>query len=136
MNVSLSNEKQTAVRQICEKYGVPFDLVIAMMKVESNFNEKAVSRTNDYGVMQINQVNHANLRKQLGVTDFLDFEQNVECGCYLLSDLIKRYGDTSAALMCYNNGEGGAKKLWAQGIYTTKYTRTVTKERNSLTWKE
>ena len=121
---------------MCQKYGVPFDLVIAMMKVESNFNEKAVSSTNDYGVMQINQVNHANLRKQLGVTDFLDFEQNVESGCYLLSDLIKRYGDTSAALMCYNNGEGGAKKLWAQGIYTTEYTRTVTKERNSLTWKE
>ena len=124
------------MRQICEKYGVPFDLVIAIMSVESNFDEKAVSDTDDYGVMQINKINHEWPKEELGVTDILDFEQNVESGCYILSGFLKKYTDVTAALMCYNCGERRAKELWAAGIHTTEYTRNVLKARELLTWQE
>lgn len=112
------------VTRICEKYDVPVDLILAVIYVESKFDPNAISATEDYGLMQINRVNHAQLEKDLGITNILNPAQNIESGVYIFSKLLNKYSE-SEALMAYNLGESGAKRLWAQGVYETEYTREV-----------
>ncbi len=131
-DIKLSNSKQDYVRKICRKYNVSFELVLAVMKVESGYNEKAKSKTNDYGIMQINKGNHSFLRKKLGVTNFLDFSQNTEAGVYMLSRYTAKHSNIHKVLMCYNLGEGAAAKKWKKGTVQTSYSRKVAAEIKAL----
>lgn len=124
-DIPLSRDRQDYVFSLCQSYRIPCELVFAIMSAESNFDEASVSRSSDYGVMQINSINHPWLSKELGVDDFNDFEQNVLCGVYMLSDYYMRYTDFNKIIMCYHYGEAGAKRLWSQGIYDTSYTRSI-----------
>ncbi len=54
----LDYDLQMTMQACCEKYGVPYALALAVADVESRFDPTATSGTNDYGLMQINQVNH------------------------------------------------------------------------------
>lgn len=125
-DVPLSKELQDYIRNLCDEYGVPIELVIAMIDVESTFRADVVSKTNDYGLMQINKCNHEWLTDKLGVTDFLDPYQNINSGVHILSGHLEvTNGDIELALMRYNNGVTGAKKLWDKGIYSTAYTQKI-----------
>lgn len=122
----LSHDLQDYIRQLCETENVPMGLVIAMIDKESTFRASVVSATDDYGLMQINVINHEWLSEQYGITDFLDPYQNVFCGIKILSGHLENYdGDLSMALMAYNMGAGGARRLWNQGIYSTSYTTYI-----------
>ena len=111
---------------VVETENVPMGLVIAMIDKESTFRASVVSATDDYGLMQINVINHEWLSEQYGITDFLDPYQNVFCGIKILSGHLENYdGDLSRALMAYNMGAGGARRLWNQGIYSTSYTTYI-----------
>ena len=114
--------------EMCSKYGVPLALLIAVAEQESNFNPDAVSKTNDYGIMQINKINHGWLRSR-GVEP-MSHKGNIEAGALMLGDVIKKYGDYNKALMAYNCGEGGAQKLWKKGVYSTQYSRQVMERYN------
>jgi hypothetical protein len=125
-DVPLSNDLQDYIRELCEKKDVPMELVVAMIDAESSFTADIISKTNDYGLMQINICNHETLTQNLGITDFLDPYQNVKCGIYIIADhLRKTDGDIVLALMRYNNGATGAKRLWDKGIYSTAYTSRI-----------
>lgn len=125
-DIPLSKELQDYIRNLCDEYGVPIELVIAMIDVESTFRADVVSKTNDYGLMQINKCNHEWLTDKLGVTDFLDPYQNINSGVHILSGHLEvTNGDIELALMRYNNGATGAKKLWDKGIYSTAYTHKI-----------
>lgn len=125
-DVPLSKELQDYIRNLCDEYGIPIELVIAIIDVESTFRANVVSKTNDYGLMQINKCNHEWLTDKLGVTDFLDPYQNIKSGVHILSGHLEvTNGDIELALMRYNNGATGAKKLWDKGIYSTAYTRKI-----------
>ena len=123
--VSMDEGTQKTVSEICGKYNVPFTLVMALIETESNFQPNLISRTNDYGLMQINKCNHKRLSAELGITDFLNPSQNVEAGCYMLSELLYKYKDLNVVLMAYNMGEGNAKKLWKQGVWSSKYSNKI-----------
>ena len=125
-DIPLSKELQDYIRNLCDEYGVPIELVIAIIDVESTFRADVVSKTNDYGLMQINKCNHEWLTNKLGVTDFLDPYQNIYSGVHILSGHLEvTNGDIELALMRYNNGAAGAKKLWDKGIYSTAYTQKI-----------
>ena len=124
-NVPLDYGLQDHIRELCEEMGVPMSLVMAVINVESSFDPTLVSGTDDYGLMQINACNHEWLTEEHGITDFLDPYQNVYCGILILSEHYNRYEDVNKALMAYNLGATGAKKLWDKGIYETRYTRKV-----------
>lgn len=123
-DVQISEELQHYTQDVCEEYGVSYPLVIAIMKKESEFLPDAVSATDDYGIMQINVGNHEWLEKALGVTDWFDPRQNILAGVYILSQF-NEYKDVHQILMSYNCGPSGAKKLWAEGVYHTAYSRSV-----------
>ena len=118
-------EEQEFLFYLCNGYNIDFCLVMAMIQVESEFDANAVSITNDYGLMQINEINHTWLTETLGVTEYLDPYQNMRAGCYILRKLFERYQDTEHVLMCYSMGEKGASQLWGNGIYSTDYTEKV-----------
>lgn len=122
-SIPLSDELQEYTQTLCRIYEVDYKLALAVMSVESDFRPNLISRTNDYGIMQINKVNHKRLKGALGITDFLDPYQNILAGVAMLSEL-NGYS-TTQALMIYNCGANGAKNLWKKGIKKTAYTDKV-----------
>ncbi len=131
-DIPLSEDLQKYVIVQSETVGLDPKLVLAVMKVESNFKSNLISKTNDYGLMQINKVNHKWLKKELGITDFLDPKQSIDCGIYMLANLRSKYQTEHTTLMAYNLGEGGMKKAWSRGIRSTKYSRRVLKIKTKL----
>ena len=115
---------QEIITEVAEEYEIAPSLILAMAQVESNMNPRAVSKTGDYGLMQINKVNHEWLEKELGITDWFDVRQNVEAACYIVNWLRYNYEecqDVYCCLMAYNMGVGNARKLWNKGIYESEY---------------
>ena len=121
----LSHDLQDYIRTLCGNYGVPMSLIIAMIEVESSFRADAISKTNDYGLMQINIINHEWLSKEYDITDFLDPYQNVFCGIVMIAKHYNRYCDVNRAVMAYNLGVTGAKRLWDKSIFRTSYTDKI-----------
>ncbi len=124
-NIPLADELQEYTFGLCKENNLDYEMVLAMMDQESDYKEKMISKTNDYGLMQINKVNHGWLKEKLGIEDFLDAEQNILAGIIMLSELAGKYDDPHQVLMAYNNGETGAKRLWEQGATTSEYSREV-----------
>ncbi len=125
LECDMPDEQQEFLHYLCHGYDLDFALVMAMIQRESNFDPDAVSRTNDYGLMQINVRNHEWLTDTLGLADFLDPYENMRCGCFILRKLFEKYQDTDMVLMAYNMGERGAARLWEEGIYKTNYTDSI-----------
>ena len=117
----------------CVEYGIEkhYELVLAIMWRESNFDTNAVSSTNDYGIMQINACNHKALKKKLKFVDIMEPENNIEAGIYLISSMLKKY-DRHEALMAYNMGEAGARRQWRRGNYTSRYSRDIIDKANKI----
>jgi soluble lytic murein transglycosylase-like protein len=85
-------------------YQIPAEVVIAIMKIESNFNPDVIGRTNDYGLMQINEVNLKHLENKL---EALNISTNVEIGTTILSGLYNESNELEYILNSYNMGKGG-----------------------------
>ena len=122
-DIPLSIELQEYTFIQCIKYDVDPVLALAVMKTESGFNSDAVSETNDYGIMQINECNHKWLSDAFGDINLLDAKDNIKCGVYMLSKI--KYPTREQKLMAYNMGSVQAKALWEKGTYTTDYTEKV-----------
>lgn len=126
-DIPLSKELQLYTYTKCEDLGIGnyYELVLAMMWQESDFKPDTISKTNDYGIMQINICNHEWLSEELGITDFLDPYQSIDAGARIIASLLLKYQDPHKALMAYNYGEAGAWSHWNRGTYTSSYSREV-----------
>lgn len=126
----LDTSYQDYLYEMCVEYNVVeyYTLFIALMYHESRFDPNAISRTNDYGLMQINEGNHEWLSETLGVTDFLDPYQSIRCGVFMLSSYLHKYDDVQKALVCYNKGEGAV----IDGTYSTDYSQCVVSDLDKL----
>ena len=127
LNCKLDEETQKFTFYLCKGYNIDWTLVMALMQKESSFNADIISSTVYYGLMQINKVNHTWLTETIVVTDFLDKEQNIRAGLFVLRKLFEEYTDPNLVLMAYNMGSNGAETLWNKGIYTTPYTEDILK---------
>lgn len=96
-----------AVDEASKKYGVNKDLILAVIKQESNFDSTAVSSAGAMGLMQIMPFNFSSL----GISDPYDVNQNVDGGTKLLKQNLDQYnGNIDMALMAYNAGSGTMQK--------------------------
>jgi Transglycosylase SLT domain len=85
------------------------NLVAAIMRAESGFDEMAVSHKGARGLMQL----MPSTGKRLGFSpdDLFDAEINIEAGVSYLEQLIDRYpGDLPLVLAAYNAGEGAVER--------------------------
>lgn len=134
-DIELSDEKQKYIFDLCRYYEVPPEIVFCIMEAESSYIDSAVTENGDWGVMQINSINHAELRDKLGVSNFLDFKQNSLCGVYLLSNYYKKYRDIDMIAMCYRYGEKAAGEMWKQGITSTEYSNSIAEKMSKLKYR-
>lgn len=74
------------------EYGLDVNMVVHISFIESRFRQNVISRTGDYGLMQINWKAHGATLKKLGIDkqSILDPEINVEYGCRLLSEFSRK----------------------------------------------
>lgn len=92
---------QSMVTKHAKAHGVPAALVRAVMRVESCFDPRAVSRSGARGLMQLMPETAAHL----GVRDSFDADQNIAGGARYLSLLLNRFkNDTRLAVAAYNAG--------------------------------
>lgn len=104
----MDQKLQEYTYDLCVEYNIEkyFTLILSQFYAESRYNPKAISKTKDYGISQINKSNHNRLKKALGITDFLDAEQSILAGIYMMSDHLERFDyNISKALVYYNTGK-------------------------------
>lgn len=90
------------VQEYSFKYGLDPELVKAVIKVESNYNPKAVSSKGAIGLMQL----LPSTAKLMGVEDPYDIKENIYGGCKYLKYLLEEFsGDLKLALAAYNAGK-------------------------------
>lgn len=124
-DIPLSDSLQRYIYEICADEGVPVTLALAIIEHESGFNPEVISSTDDYGLMQINAVNHEWLEEKYRIADFLNPYQNAFCGITIIGSYIEKYDDYGKALMAYNMGDYGAQKAWESGITSTDYSIAI-----------
>ncbi|HOU92483.1 MAG TPA: lytic transglycosylase domain-containing protein, partial [Polyangiaceae bacterium] len=91
------------IRQAAILYQIPEDLIRAVIKVESDFDPRAVSPKDARGLMQLIP---ATAQRML-VTDAFDPRQNIFGGTRYLRVLANLFnGDLELTLAAYNAGEG------------------------------
>lgn len=126
--VPLPYDLQDAMRKACAEYGCPYPLALAVAEIESRFDPEAVGPIGETGIMQLNPgpggSYHAELEAATG-QDPNDPAGNIFCGVYLLGKYMDKYDDPAKAAMAYNMGESGARKAWANGVTSTKYTVAI-----------
>lgn len=94
-------------------------LVIGVIKQESNFIADARSPYAG-GLMQLTEETADDYAKKMGLKqyNYMDPETNISIGCYLLSELIDKYGYTDTALAAYNAGMGNVDSWLANPEYS------------------
>ena len=98
-----------------EKYGVPEELVYAVIRTESDFDSGAVSPVGAVGLMQLmpstfEWLTDDMLFEHLENGMLYDPETNIRYGTYCLSYLYDRYGNWETAIAAYNGGLGNVDK--------------------------
>jgi soluble lytic murein transglycosylase-like protein len=89
------------IHQAARHHGISPGLLKALIKVESDFDPKAVSRSGALGLMQIMPDN----LEALDISDPFDPWENIMGGTRYLTELIKRFGgQLPLALAAYNAG--------------------------------
>ncbi len=99
LNTSDKSKIDRLMRTAAAKQGLPVSLIKAVGKVESNFNQNAVSRAGAIGIMQIMP---AAAKDMGGNPDNL--KDNIEEGAAYLKKMLNEFGDMKRALAAYNSG--------------------------------
>jgi len=95
------------ITNAANKFKLDSALIKAIIKAESNFNHRAVSRVGAQGLMQL----MPSTATALNVDDSFHPEKNIEGGARYMRYLINTYkGDLTLALAAYNAGEKAVAK--------------------------
>lgn len=140
-NIALPVEQQQYAYNLCKRYGIDYELFLAIMYKESTFNPNAFGGNNSYGLCQIHISNHDNLRAKLGISDFFDPYDNMTAGAYLFSSYMaagtSKVSDYNTAMVyalnAYNMGEGiYYNNYYSQGIIDREYSNSIMNIRNRI----
>lgn len=130
-DIPLSCELQQYTYETAEKYGVNYDLMLAIMQTESQFQNVVSDNGEDIGLCQINACNAEWLYQEHGIYNLLDEKQNIEACAIILNKLQGQFDDESHVVMAYNLGAGKAEK-YIQSGKMTEYTQKVYENLNEI----
>ena len=106
-----------------QAYDLPPELTLAIIEVESNFDQNAVSHVGAMGLMQLMPLT----AKELRVGDPFNPKHNIFGGVKYMSDLLLRFkGDKKLAIAAYNAGPAAVKRY--RGIPPYRETRNYVKK--------
>ncbi|MFH1077477.1 MAG: lytic transglycosylase domain-containing protein [Pseudomonadota bacterium] len=88
------------IDQAAKSYNLPFRLLKALIKVESNFNPRAISNKGARGLAQI----MPGTGRDMGLLDPFDPKGNIFAGAKYLKRLLNKFNDLKLALAAYNAG--------------------------------
>jgi soluble lytic murein transglycosylase-like protein len=101
LNSGVTDRYDNLITEASKKHGVSFSLLKALIKIESDFNPRAISSAGAKGLMQIMPENI----RALNIKDPFDPLENIMGGARYLKQLIKRFdGELPMALAAYNAG--------------------------------
>ena len=108
-----------------QQYGVAFPLLKAIIKAESGFDPRAVSKKGAKGLMQIMPQNF----KLLGIKDPFDPSQNIHAGARYFKQMYDRFGKLALSLAAYNAGPKAVERYKTVPPYeeTEEYVKRVLK---------
>jgi soluble lytic murein transglycosylase-like protein len=115
------------IAEAIELYQLPEALVRAVIKVESDYDPRVVSRVGASGLMQL----MPSTAKTHRIEDVFDPRSNIMGGCRQLRLLANKYqGDLVLTLAAYSAGPGAVAKYGGLPPYETtqRYVRMVLKE--------
>ncbi len=117
------------IRDASGRYRLDPDFVSSVIKAESNFQPKAVSRKGAQGLMQLMPATSV----LLGVADPFDPKANIEAGTAYLSQLLDLYNDDPVkALAAYNAGAHRVRQYHGVPPYreTKAYVARIVRDYN------
>jgi len=101
LNSGVADRYDDLITEASKKHGVSFSLLKALIKIESDFNPRAISSAGAIGLMQIMPENI----RALNIKDPFDPLENIMGGARYLKHLITRFdGKLPMALAAYNAG--------------------------------
>ena len=105
-DIPLSDELQQFTCETAEKYGVNYDLMLAIMQTESQFNNVVSANGDDIGLCQINSSNAEWLYEEHGIYNLMDERQNI---------------DSVAAFKAIDSFRKKKKKIGGRDVNNNKY---------------
>ncbi|MEB3028292.1 dephospho-CoA kinase [Parvimonas micra] len=110
------------IQKYSNEYGVDPKVVLAIMRVESNFESDAVSKVNAKGLMQVLPDTAKHVAKLLNVNvnsvDLNDPETNVKFGTYYLKYLMQNFSNMDTVYAAYNGGIGNVNTWLKDSKYS------------------
>lgn len=110
-------EISKAIYEESVKYNFNPLLITAIIKIESNFDPKAVSDSYAYGLTQVRRFIAPELAKNIGIEwdgaekTLFDPIKNIKIGVYYLSILNRNFNDLKIAIIAYNQGPYAVQEL-------------------------
>ena len=94
-SLAILNKYGKTIRKYSDKYGVDWRLVVAVMKVESQFDHAAESQKGARGFMQIMPATQTEIAEKFGLESeaFDDEHGNIRGGVFYLARLYNQYGN-------------------------------------------
>jgi soluble lytic murein transglycosylase-like protein len=135
-HLNVANLNRTDLSEVINsassRYRLDPDLVNSVIRAESGFNVRAVSRKGAQGLMQL----MPQTSSQLGVGNAFDAQANVEGGTRYLRELLERYNfDLVKALAAYNAGPrrveqfGGVPPYYETRAYVARIVRDFNRKK-------
>ncbi len=118
---SLPLEYRESIELMSAEYGVPPELVFAMVRNESRFDPTARSRVGAVGLMQLMPDTAQEIANKLGYAeyDLTDADTNIRFGCYYLAYLYRNTGrNWRNAVAAYNCGIGKVNAWLSDPAYS------------------
>jgi len=111
-------ELEAYIDEAAQRYDIDRALVKAVIKAESGFDHRAVSKAGAQGLMQLMPVT----AREVQCIDVFDPQDNIQGGVRYLRKLLDLFGDARLALAAYNAGPEAVMKH--RGVPPYGETRT------------
>lgn len=114
------------VKKYSEEYKIDENFIFAVIKTESNFNEKAESEVGARGLMQIMEDAYDWADMKIGDSydisydDMFKPEYNIEYGCFMLGYYFDKYNSYELTAAAYHSGMGKVDEWISQGVIDTE----------------